>query len=1170
MAVRLIAGRAGAGKTHACIEGVARELERSLVEGTHLILLVPEQAALQTERRILARLQPHATTLGRCDVLSFRRLARRILVEAPGRTPTPLTPRGRQMALRYLISRHAGELREFGNIAERPGFIAELSRGMAELFQENVGLEQLEELARRAAEDDDAVAARLHDVAILFRAYLDFLGNARVDPEGVLDLARARLDSAEWLRGARVWVDGFASLAGQQLRLIAGLARIASHVEVALLLDPRRAGAIALDSTPDARSLFARTETTWSRLLRTFADDGIPVEPAHLLMPATPPRFHAAPLAALESRLFSPGAMVAAASAGERRTGAGPVAVRLARARDRRAEVNAAVRAMLDLVQRDDDPLRYRDIAIMVRDLEPYHDLVSVELQRHGIPYFIDRRRPTYHHPLVQLVRALMSLAAGTSFQAPMASLLKTGLCGVDDSDADAIENYALAHNLRWPASWTRKWTRPPQRDYDSAALPDGQRRLLDRLNTARSHIVQALGDWWPAHADMKDRASAREWTSRLYDALERLGIRATLESWSDRADAAARLDEAAEHEHVWNEFLALLEELAAGLADLPLSAAAFRDVVEAGLAEFTLGLVPATLDQVLVGGVERSRQPDLRAVFLLGFSDGLFPRRVAEDTIFTDAERRLFDANRLPLGRPRAQQILDERMLAYVALTRASQFLWVSYPESDERGRAILPSPYWARLRDALPDVPVEAVGDASEGGASTSGDLAAALTCALRTGMSAEAAALPASTAALYEWCRTEAPHAVRNAVARALASLRRPPEATLSAEHAARLWPAPHRTSVTRLESFAWCAYQHFAAHGLRLAEREVHEITPLHLGNLYHAMLEEFVNDLRAGQARLADLSLDDIRRRLDHVVDKVLPEYAERLSLDDDEKKLVRWRSRNEIYAALRAQKATIARTKLRPHLLERRFGYDAADDLPALVLSTPAGRHVRIRGKIDRVDLLDTPRGPLAVVYDYKRTQHRRLDLAAVFHGLEQQLLAYLVVLRDGGNADTAVIPGGAFYLPLLGSFASVDHPSDAAQDDALTFDGFRPHGVYDFDWHPALEPQDGDAALPPVFRSRTTQKGELGWFDQATAVHHDDFVQLLEHVRARMAELGDRWLDGDISVRPARLRDRLPCKNCRFRSVCRFEFVLNDVRDLPGLKRSDVVARLRGEGVGE
>ena len=195
MALRLIAGRAGSGKTHYCQSEVCRQLTSSRLEGPRLIMLVPEQAGLQMERSLLSMLSPPA--LGRCDVLSFRRLAHRIFNESSGPTPALITPTGRQMALRYIIARHSRRLREFSKVSDRAGFLATVASGIVELLQEAVTPDHLESAARAAETENDPTSPRLHDMAIIFRAYLEYLGSQRVDPEAVLDLARSRLSSLD-------------------------------------------------------------------------------------------------------------------------------------------------------------------------------------------------------------------------------------------------------------------------------------------------------------------------------------------------------------------------------------------------------------------------------------------------------------------------------------------------------------------------------------------------------------------------------------------------------------------------------------------------------------------------------------------------------------------------------------------------------------------------------------------------------------------------------------------------------------------------------------------------------------------------------------------------------------------------------------------------------------
>src|SRR5204863_293273 len=84
--------------------------------------------------------------------------------------------------------------------------------------------------------------------------------------------------------------------------------------------------------------------------------------------------------------------------------------------------------------------------------------------------------------------------------------------------------------------------------------------------------------------------------------------------------------------------------------------------------------------------------------------SDGQFPARIVEDTIIGDEERQRLAADGVELARTRTGRLLDERMLAYIAFTRASELLWVSYPQTDDRGRPVAPSSFWPALEAALP----------------------------------------------------------------------------------------------------------------------------------------------------------------------------------------------------------------------------------------------------------------------------------------------------------------------------------------------------------------------------------------------------------------------------------------------------------------------------------
>ncbi len=1181
MGVRFVIGRAGSGKTEYCLRAAREALEADLWRGPRLILLVPDQAAAQMERALLTH--SRLRTLGRCDVLSFRRLAHRVLNEAaawdreapnqsgggappaaahtPGPLPVTLTPTGRGMVLRYLARRHRAALREFASVVDRAGFIAGLSDAVVELIQESVAPDRL---AAASAGLDPLSAERLHDVALLYERYLAYLGSERVDPEGVLELACARLDAAPWLRGARLWVDGFAGFTAQQVHLLAALAARAAETHLTLLVDPRESFVASDAWAPDDLSLFGRTErTAREQLVPAFRAAGLVIDPPLILGLDPPPRFTDAPaLAGLERGLFAtPPATPDAAPAPATPLPAearGPF--RIVEAPDRRAEAAAVAREIVRLTRHAERPLRYRDIAVIARDLEPYHDLLSAALREHDVPFFIDRRRPTAHHPLVECVRALLALRSGhpqSGEAIPL--LLKTGLTPLKDNHADALENYQRAFGLYSPQSWSGAWRFDRSDDPSSRRRNDAALANLSRLNEARRTLLTALGDWWAPTPTADERADAapppcRRTAEALFFVLQRLGVPRRLSAW---VRAARDADEAREHEQVWGAFAALLDEVVGALGDEPMPSDEFVSVLEAGLADFTLGLVPPTLDQVLVGAIERSRHPPLRAVFVIGFADGAWPPPHAAEELIGDDERDLLRRGGVALRPPRRARMLDERLFAYIALTRASERLWISYPSTDEQGRPMLPSPYLDHVRASLgraapPHEVLAPIGHRMYSDeVATTEQMLTALGAGLRefagaADISPSAAVVPGGMEdwpALYERARRE--EALRPPLRRALAALCpiRPPWPTLSPNAAAALCRNLRRVSVTQLESFASCPFQHYAAFHLRLHEREEHGLGSPELGLLYHRMLEQFVRELIEKRERLSDLSDADVRRRLAGIAAQAA-ELAAEWGLDEAQQAALLRDTNRELPPAVAAQRIA-DESGLHPHAVEATFGGGAEDDLPALRIDAGDGRTVDVHGRIDRIDLLDAGGEKRAVVFDYKRSRSdRKPDWSRVVHGLSLQLTAYLLVLKDHGDRlapGAAVRPAGAFFAPLLDGFTPLAHPGQAPRARR-----YRPRGIIDRDGYRAINPQ-GDA-------------NEYGpWLYETDTLERPDFDAMLERVRERMGELAGELVSGTIQVAPARIAGGpLPCAHCPYRAVCRFEHISGLARSLPSSARPD------------
>lgn len=1160
MSVRFVIGRAGAGKTYHCLSAVRAELSPSPLDGPRLILLVPEQASLQTERALLALLEPAVTH--RAEALSFRRLALRISASAGAQTRSALSVNGRAMILRHLLGKLEPELQFFKNVERFPGLLDGLGHSIDELINEAVTAEEIGS-ALAAPDDDPLRRSKLLDLRRIFAAYLESLGPHRLDPSQALEAARGAIPNCDWLQGARVWVDGFAGFTRQERLTLVELGRVVARLEVTLLLEPRHATLEEL-SALDPSDLWAKTARTYLELKRPIRDAGVEVEPPVILTPAPPPRYHAAPqLAELEQRVF------------EQAAASQPVAgsaVQVIRASSRRVEVAFAVAQIVRLVQ-SDEALRYRDIGITVRDLEPYHDLLSAALQARGIPYFIDRRRPTCHHPLVEWLRSFVQLPLEPLASAAVRLFLKTGLVDLGPDECDLLENHLIATELSGLDAWSAPW-RPLLSGWEEGDRPSKQRAAaerLERLNRARQALLDQLEPWL-RFARSEPTPTSRQWSEGLSEHLERLGVLGRVEQWVRSAEDEGDLDRAEEHRQMVRDVTALLDDLAEVLPEEPFTCRRLAQMLESALAQLTLGLTPPTLDQVLVTGIERSRNPDLKVLFLLGFNDGSFPAAPREDAIINDEDRTWLSERGLKLGAPSKERLLDERFLAYVAFTRPSQKLIISYAAADEDERELLPSPYLSDLYTVCPGAsPPMSVEDPfrhrSTWNVHAASDLAAHLAYefASRPPLPQDATDQRKLWNALYGWARQEP--ANQAPLRQALGALVYENHASLQAGSVAKLYPETLHTSVSRLETFATCPFKHFAEWNLRLEPRRTVRLQPVDIGRVCHAVLEDFIKRLIADGRSLVELGDEELRDRLQASLDAMLGRLPEAAAASLARDRFVIARSRAQIERVLRTQQTIAALGSFRPREAELRFGFEEGEGLGPLEIDTPDGRRVLLRGVIDRVDLADGPAGRLGMVIDYKRTRDKRLDLAGVYHGLSLQLLAYLLVLRQHGErlAGGPIEPAGALYVSLFESYDRVEHPEDAADDQGDPSAGtFRPRGLLNLDHVGTLDHAFAESGRSGVYQVTLRKDGGLSNVNTSDAAPREDFDRLLEHTGGMIGRHADAILDGKVEVEPYRLGTFSPCSWCDLWAVCRFESPTSRVRSLDRLNRTAIFESLK------
>lgn len=1214
MRLRLLLGRAGAGRTRRCLEEIRAEQERCPL-GPPLLLIVPDQATFTAELEL--------ASLGggvRAQVFSFRRLAQRVLQEAGGGGVILLSDLGRRMMLKSILLAEKEKLPQLGRLHSRPGFLASLAELVAELKVHLFSPRDLLALAAHASLGEN-LAQKLKEIALVYGRLEEKTAGSTADPEGLLSLLLQRLPrAASWLRGCRVWVDGFATFNPLEYAVLKALLPFTEEMTVSLCLDPENLAERPADYSP-----FAKPWQTRERFLRLAARLPGEFKEEHLPPPAER-RFKNAPeLAYLESSFFRYTAPPYP----------GPVErIRLVAAVNPRAEAAAIGRTIRRLLR---EGFRPGQIMVAVRSIDVYFPLLRRVLRDYEIPFFLDHRQPVAHHPLVEMLRAALEvLRTGWAYE-PVFRYLKTGLAPLSRQETDLLENYVLAAGIRghsWvsPAPWRYRpgvlWTEnKPEVDQEFSASPENSaapddRHDLEEINRLRRRaaaellrlqkdIAAASGDQHPA------RLPGRAWARLLTGLALALNVPQKLAYWSSAALAAGDPDLARQHRQVWQAVTEVLDQLATALGETPLPLPELSSVLEAAWEELSLGLIPPRLEAVVVGSLERSRPPrDLQVLFLPGLNEGVLPAGIRTYGVLSEAEKEQLAElaagleKELPPAADHRWQL--EQFTVYTALSRTGGRLWLSYPLGDSEGKALLPSPVVRRVQELLPQLKVEFLPGEPPGGGLPDG-------AADAEWLEHPAGLLPHLTRRwrealagskiypgwwrLYNLLLTDRKWRAKLQYARD-GLFQRNQEQPLGEELGLLLWGRPRGpkilvpASVSRLESFARCPFAFFLNYGLKLKPRLEYEFSPPAAGHLYHEALRRFVEEVEA-----AEIPWDQLpENKIEQICGAVVDELAERLQgsilLTSGRLRRQKEHLRERISHSARAMARHFGQSKFLPVATEVPFGTAAAEPggpvaenrqdagtepgakrpagLPAcwgrlalppreVLLGKAGGKEVSLvlGGRIDRLDAAQEGNCLFVRVVDYK-TAPLDLRLADVLAGLQLQLLFYLAAAEAGLQAllrakgcALEVLAGGAFYFPVQRPLLP-KNIADPAELDREWLKTFKLKGWL-FDHSPASPAYFRmlDVSLEPGRSSllvplSLNREGAVNRTFSSRVFSPAEWAALRRELEALAARMGRDMAAGRVDIAPVQAGRSLACASCDFRQVCRFDPLLPENRPRP------------------
>jgi len=1139
MSVQFILGRSGTGKTRRCIEAIVNALSDT-ADSQKLILLVPEQATYQAERAILS--DRKVPGFHRLHILSFDRLVYMLL----GRhTAKPAVSQiGRNMIIQRILLENQDKLHVLGRSSAGPGIARRMAQTIAEMQQHGrmpEDIEQSQELFKKNGADDLTIE-KFRDIALIYEKYLEFIEGKLLDPDMQLMHACRQVAKSDIIRDARLWVDGFASFTGAEIEMLDKLLCTAADAQIALCLDPSQMDlANPSEENIDPAGLFNPTELTYAALVARIKKAKLRME--RPLIFDKPRRFAGCPpLAHIERSIFQ--ASPAKVPAGEN--------IRIVSAANARAEAQFVATEILKLVREQN--YRYRDIAVVASDIDNYEHYIRAYFSDYGIPVFIDKRKRLNQHPLVELIcSALQTVITGFS-GSDIFAYLKTDLVPIDRSDVDLLENYCTAFGVRGN-DWIdpKQWRFAGEKDelYDEQRVNEVHQKAVEPLLKLKQQLI-------PENAGEKT-IGAEEFTKGIFDFLDKLGVCQQMQQWIEQADREKDYAAADEHRQLYDRLVDVFDEIVDVFADCPMKCEDYLAVLNSALSDIALGFIPPNLDQVLVGSIERSRHPDLKAVFLIGAAAKQFPVPVSSAGILTEDDRTAAQSANLTLAPSTRQELASRQYLAYIAFTRPCRYLCVTYPAVDEDGSTAVRSQFVDNLQSLFDGLAEQSV-VAEQFGADEirSGYDLEDFLCG-RLGKDARQPEQDGGECAqlLHDVCRDDKLSAMGARIAGAIGYDNK---AQLGKKVIDEIFTGQISSSASRLSTYAACPYQYFARYVLELQKRKEFKLEPLDVGNFYHSVLDRLTKRIILERSDFAAIQDEHILKILrDEIAgyfqeDSFISNFAARSAHN----KFIIDCAVEYLEDCVKAVAQMMRAGKFRPVMSEVSFGKvkDSTESIGDFCIDIGKGQTLALNGKIDRLDVAEIDGKRTAVVFDYKR-KGQSFNWSQFHHGLDMQLPVYMLAVRNAAGAKkVADDVAGAFYIPIEAT------PKGAEPDELVGQEGRFAHkakGMFSGEFAEHLDPQAlKDSAFYNFF---VTEDGDpYGHYNIYGAIKPGDFQNVLVLARKKIIELAKRIVSGTIDVAPYRLGTESPCSKCDYKPVCRFDWQINDYNNLQRAGKAEVL----------
>lgn len=1051
------------------------------------LLIVPDQYTLQAERDAFFYLEKKGFL--DLQVVGISRLGAMVLKEVGGGRRTLVNKQGRHMLLTKILQEENENLTVYRNYKDNVSLIEMANNFISELKQYNVSPSDLLEVADKM-EDAGFIGRKLRDIHRIYQRYEELIAGKFTDTEDYIGLFAEKISQSQTIGRQTVWITGFDYFTPKNLEVIQQLRNTAKEVHIIL----------TWDQGGTDQSLFAIT----GRIIEKLQPDKISQIGDEYLALRNPA------IATLEQQLYAMPFKPSPLEEG----------ITLISAANIYGEAETAACTVLQLVR--DEGIRFRDILMICNDLETRGEICKRVFAEYGIPLFMDNKRDIMYSPVVRYIVSLLSVLAKGYRTEDVLGLLKTGLGPVSDEQIDDLQNYVIKYKIRGSG-----WKKPFEKGISDRSLGKDEaarRDAISKLEELRKTVIHPILEFGVL---FKDGATVEERARILYEFLAGPAmIPQKIGALVEGQKQDGNLELAQETAQIWNIAMANLDQLVETLGTDKLSMETFCSLLSSGFEAVEVGVLPPTLDGIMLGTMQRTRSGWVKAMIVLGANDGVLPQEGNSDSILSNDEKTMLLESDIEICKADQIRMMEERLAIYRNLAKATDHLWISCAASDQQGAPIRPSSVFEKIRELFPGIPVEKdVLNRDDPMALVQSPQSTLRHLAQLLRQDLNGTPLPKEWEGVLDWYAVHDRPTLDFIAQGVLFNTKLPkiPKAQID-----RLYKTDDNPdlslSPSRLERFGRCPFAHFVRYGLRPLEEKPYEVGATEIGDIYHRCLMWVSQELSAKEGRWSAVTKEEVDSLVAQFMDREKDTFAEGILTGGNQQEYRIRRIQRVLGQAIWMMANQVRQGAIQSMGFEEEFG--TGKKLRPIEVQL-GEETVLIEGKIDRIDYLPDDR---VQIIDYKSGTNTFDETEAV-SGWKLQLMVYLRAAMEEQKQ-----PAGVFYFhvkePQVDA-SRISHEPGSPAFEAKLEDEIRKSFMLD---GAVIDDPEIIRQLAGEDERTIPLKSEKSRYSQ------EAFMDFKRKVDEKIDVMCRELSQGNIDITPLKIKENTACKFCEYKGICMFD----------------------------